>query len=140
MRILGIDYGDSRIGMAVSDEFGWTAQGLDTICWDSDVRKPLEKIKDIIIKYTVNKIVVGLPKNLDNSLSDTGKRTLLFADELKKFIPDVNVEFWDERLTTIAAQKTLIEMNVKRKKKKLATDKIAAIYILQGFLDRQSNN
>lgn len=134
MRILGIDYGDNRTGLAISDPLGWTAQGLETIETKNGLEKLLEKIEKIIQEYKVEKIVVGFPLNMNGSVGEQGKKT----DEFIKIIKDkfgLPVIKWDERLTTVAAQKIMIESNVKKRERKKVVDTISASYILQGYLD-----
>ncbi len=134
MRILGLDYGDSRIGVAVSDPMGWTAQGLKTIR-NKGNNHVIDELAKIIDQYDVEKIVLGLPKNMDGSLGERAERTILFKAVLENKL-DIMVEEWDERLTTAAAGRTMIETGLKRSKKKGMVDKLSAIYILQGYLDR----
>jgi putative Holliday junction resolvase len=134
MRIMGIDYGDSRIGIAISDPFGWTAQGIETINWKGNLKKPIQRITDLLKEYKVEKIVVGFPKNMDGTVGPRAEKTLefidLLADNTKKEIVK-----WDERLTTVAAKRIMHETGVKILKKKSVVDQIAAVYILQGYLD-----
>ena len=134
MRILGLDYGDSRIGVAVSDPMGWTAQGLKTIR-NKGNKHVIDELAKIIDQYDVEKIVLGLPKNMDGSLGERAERTILFKAVLENKL-DIMVEEGDERLTTAAADRTMIETGLKRSKKKGMVDKLSAIYILQGYLDR----
>ena len=136
MRILGVDFGDRRTGVALSDEFGWTAQGLTTIFhWNpEEVAKEVAKIAH---ESKAEKIVLGLPKNMDGSVGFRGEATKEFAEMLKGEI-DVPVIFWDERLSTVAAHRTLNETNVRGKKRKNIVDTVAATYILQGYLDSLS--
>lgn len=134
MRILGIDYGDSRIGLAISDPFGWTAQGLETLSSKNGLKDPLERIKEIITQYGVEKIVIGYPLNMDGTEGARTEKTNEFIDKLSK-LADIEIVKWDERLTTVAAQRTMTETGVKTSKKKGIVDQIAAVYILQGYLD-----
>jgi len=138
MRIMGIDYGDSRIGIAISDPFGWTAQGVETIKWSDDITKPIERIKELCSKNRVEKIIIGLPKNMDGSLGERAEKTLQFAEKLAESV-DIEIIKWDERLTTVAANRTMHELGLKTSKKKNVVDQIAAVYILQGYLDSISN-
>jgi len=134
MRILGIDYGDSRIGVSVSDPFGWTAQGLETINASKGIQSVLKRLEEIIHEYSVEKIVVGFPVNMNGTVGDRGIKTENFIKVLEgKF--NIPVQKWDERLTTVAAQRLLNESNIKRKKKKGLIDTISSSYILQGYLD-----
>lgn len=134
MRIMGIDYGDSRIGLAISDPFGWTAQGMETIHWKNELSKPIERIKQLVGEYGVEKIVVGFPRNMNGTVGPRGEKTLEFIRVLGS---ETGVEIiqWDERLTTVAAQRTMQEIGIKTSKKKGVVDRIAAVYILQGYLD-----
>ncbi len=134
MRILGIDYGDSRIGTAVSDPFGWTAQGIETIKVDNGEVHVLQRISQIIDQYSVERIVVGFPRNMNGTIGERGEKTEAFIKKIEdKFgLPVIK---WDERLTTIAAQRVMIATNVKKSKKKGIVDTISATYILQGYLD-----
>ena len=135
MRILGIDYGDSRIGVAISDPMGWTAQAVETIKWDKDVTQPIKRIKELVQSYDVDRIIVGLPKNMNGSIGFRGEKTLEFIEEIGKYIEDKQIIKWDERLTTVSANRTMQELGVKTSKKKSVVDQIAAVYILQGYLD-----
>lgn len=137
MRIMGIDFGDSRIGVAVSDPFGWTAQGLETIRWKGSMEKPAQKIKELASFYQVGKFVVGLPKNMNGTLGPSAEKAIEFGDLLSK-ITGIEVVRWDERLTTVAANRTMHEVGMKTSKKKDSVDKIAAALILQGYLDSES--
>lgn len=134
MRIIGIDYGDARIGIAVSDPFGWTAQAVETITWRNNLGKPIERIIQLTKEYNVEKIVIGFPKNMNGTIGPRGEKTLEFIDLL---LQNVNKEVikWDERLTSVAANRTMHEMGLKTSKKKGVVDQIAAVYILQGYLD-----
>jgi len=135
MRVLGIDYGDSRIGIAISDPLGWTAQALETITWRSDVEVPLKRIYELVEEYGVKTVIVGFPKIMDGTVGARGEKTIEFIDLLQQRIKDIEVIKWDERLTTVAANRTMYEMGIKKSKKKLVVDQIAAVYILQGYLD-----
>ncbi|MGE5328124.1 MAG: Holliday junction resolvase RuvX [Deltaproteobacteria bacterium] len=134
MRILGIDYGDSRIGVSVSDPFGWTAQGLETINASKGMQFVFKRLQEIMLEYKVEKIVVGFPINMNGTIGDRGIKTEKFINLLKEKF-DVPVQKWDERLTTVAAQRLMNESNIKNKKKKGLIDTISSTYILQGYLD-----
>jgi putative Holliday junction resolvase len=134
MRIMGIDYGDSRIGISISDPFGWTAQGIETINWKGNLKKPIQRIKDLIKEYKVKRIVVGFPKNMDGTVGPMAEKILEFIDVLANETKKEIVK-WDERLTTVAAKRAMHETGVKTLKKKSVVDQIAAVYILQGYLD-----
>ena len=134
MRILGIDYGDSRIGIAVSDPFGWTAQGVETLNSKFGIEKPLERIAQLVKEYGAEKIVVGFPRNMNGTIGPRGEKTQEFIDVLAERV-GIGIVKWDERLTTVAANRLMHETGVKTSKKKSVVDQIAAVYILQGYLD-----
>jgi len=133
MRILGLDYGEKTIGVAVSDELGWTAQGLEVIRRKSKA-DDLHRLLEIIAEYSVTEIVVGLPKNMNATLGERAEKSISWADNLRKETKRP-VHLWDERLTTVSAERTLLEANVSRKKRKQVIDKLAAVFILQNYLD-----
>jgi putative Holliday junction resolvase len=133
VRALGLDVGDVRIGVAVSDSLGWTAQALKVIT-RAELAKDLAEIKQIIGEYDVEELVVGLPKNMDGTLGSRAEKTMAFVDELKSEI-DLPIVLWDERLSTVSATKALLEADLSRRKRKEVVDKIAAVIILQGYLD-----
>ncbi|WP_078552694.1 Holliday junction resolvase RuvX [Bacillus alkalicellulosilyticus] len=138
MRTLGLDVGTKTIGIAISDELGWTAQGLDTLRRNvEDDSADFQKLVDIITENNVGKIVVGLPKNMNGTIGPSGVACQEFADRLSQ-LQEHPVVLWDERLTTMAAEKMLISADVSRKKRKKVIDKMAAVMILQGYLDNQS--
>lgn len=134
MRILGLDIGSKTIGVAMSDPLGWTAQGITTIK-RTKKEKDLEEIKRICNEYSVETIVIGLPKNMNGTIGESGERILEFSDEIKE-ATNIKIEMWDERLTTVAAHRAMLEADLSRQKRKKIVDKIAATYILQGYLDR----
>jgi putative Holliday junction resolvase len=134
LRILGLDVGDRTIGVAVSDPLGWTAQGLEVIR-RTKPKKDWDRLMEIINQYDVDKVVVGLPKNMDGSIGPQAETVLEFILLLKKKI-NIPVETWDERLTTVAAEKILIGADISRARRKNVIDKMAAVFILQGYLDR----
>lgn len=134
MRIMGLDVGDRTIGVAVSDELGWTAQGIETIR-RAGMDNDLKRLGDLILSKNINKVVVGLPKNMNNTIGPRAEKTMEFADILKNYFKDIEIVLWDERLTTTAAHRTLLEADLSRKKRKKVVDKIAAIFILQNYLD-----
>ncbi len=136
MRIIGLDVGDRRIGVALSDAFGWTAQGLEVI-HRKDIDKDIERIKYLCKENDVQKLVVGLPKNMNASIGPQGEKVLEFVEILKENVLE-DIVMWDERLTTVAAEKTLLEADTSRKKRKKVIDKVAAVFILQGYLDHCS--
>lgn len=140
MRILGLDYGTKTIGVAISDPLGWTAQGLETIT-RVDPRNLIDSIKrisELCQEYQVDIIVVGLPKNMDNSEGERAISTMYFVNRLKKEL-EINVLTYDERLSTVAAERILIEGNVRRENRKTYIDKVAASIILQAYLDTIDN-
>ena len=132
-RIMGLDIGDKTIGVAVSDLMGMTAQGIKTIKRTSK-KNDIEEIKQIIKQKQVNLIVSGLPKNMNGTVGPQGEKVQKFC-ELIKEETGLEIEFWDERLTTVAAEKTLLTADVSRKKRKNVIDMMAAVLILQGYLD-----
>lgn len=134
MRILGLDVGDKTIGVAVSDPLGWTAQGIKTIR-RVGIKKDLQEIINIVNEYNVEKIVVGLPKNMNGTLGPQSEKVLKFCDKLKE-VCNLEIILEDERLTTMAAERTLIEAEMHWSKRKKVIDTVAATYILQGYLDK----
>ena len=134
MRIMGIDFGDSRIGIAMSDPMGWTAQGLETISWKGSFDRPIERISQIAGEYKADKIIIGFPRNMNGTVGPRGERTLEFIEALSRVL-DTEIIKWDERLTTVAANRLMHETGVKTSRKKGIVDQIAAVYILQGYLD-----
>lgn len=138
LRILGIDLGEKRIGVSISDELGITAQGLPTINSINEI-EDLNHIREIIDKYGVTKIILGLPKNMNGSLGRQAQKAMSFAEKLKSSF-QLSVELEDERLSTSKAEKFLIETNQSRKKRKKVIDKMSAVIILQSFLDRRMMN
>ena len=132
-RIMGLDIGNNTIGVAVSDLMGMTAQGITTIKREIK-KKDIEAIKDIIKEQNVNLIVSGLPKNMNGTVGPQAEKVMKFC-ELIKEETKLEVEFWDERLTTVSAEKMLISGDVSRKNRKKVIDKLAAVLILQNYLD-----
>lgn len=139
MRILGLDVGEQRIGVALSDPLGWTAQGLCTLERSQEEEKDVNRLNQIIKEYEVEKVVVGLPKNMNGSLGPQAQKVQDFAQKLEA-VCGVAVIFWDERLSTVLAKRTLLDADVSRKKRKRVIDKMAAVVILQSYLDSQSMN
>lgn len=138
MRILGLDVGTKTIGIAASDELGWTAQGVETLRRDmDDPTKDWEKLAQLIQDLEIKKVVVGLPKNMNGTIGPSGEACQQFAEELKQRF-ELPVILWDERLTTVAAERMLIAADMSRKKRKKVIDKMAAVLILQGYLDSTS--
>ncbi len=136
MRILGIDYGEKRIGLAISDPLGITAQGLPTIEY-SNIQEALQKIMTIISEKEIGEIVIGLPKHMNNSLGESARAVLSFGERLKTHT-GIPVKTLDERLTTARAHKAMLEGNLSRKQRNDRVDMIAAQLILQNYLDRIS--
>ncbi|PGO28372.1 Holliday junction resolvase RuvX [Bacillus cereus] len=135
MRILGLDVGTKTVGVAISDEMGWTAQGLETIKINEERGYfGFDRISELVKQYGVDKIVVGLPKNMNGTIGPRGEACQQFAENLRELL-QLDVVMWDERLSTMAAERLLISADVSRKKRKQVIDKMAAVVILQGFLD-----
>lgn len=132
-RILGLDLGSRTIGVSVSDPLGYTAQGITTIR-RKKIENDVEEIKKICIKYSVELIVMGLPKNMDGTIGTQCEKVYSFSEVLKKEV-NIDIEYWDERLTTVAATRAMLEADLSRSKRKKIVDKIASTYILQGYLD-----
>jgi putative Holliday junction resolvase len=138
MRIMGIDFGDARIGIAVSDPLGFTAQGVETLVWKGKgMQQPAERIARLAKDYGVEKIIIGFPKNMNGTIGPRGEKTIEFIDVLSRYT-DADILKWDERLSTVAANRTMHEVGMKTSKKKLVVDQIAAVFILQGYLDSMS--
>ena len=136
MRIMGLDYGSKTVGVAVSDPLGISAQGVETICRkdENKLRKTCARNEALIEEYQVTKIVLGLPKHMNNDIGDRAEKSMAFGEMLKRRT-GLEVVMWDERLTTVEAERTLIENKVRREDRKKYIDKIAAVFILQGYLD-----
>ncbi|WP_122644388.1 Holliday junction resolvase RuvX [Luxibacter massiliensis] len=141
MRIMGLDYGTKTVGVAVSDALGLTAQAVETIQRkeENKLRRTLARIEELISQYEVGKIVLGFPKHMNNDIGERAERTLEFKEKLIQRT-GLEVIMWDERLTTVEAERTLIESNVRRENRKQYIDKIAAVFILQGYLDSVYNS
>jgi putative Holliday junction resolvase len=134
MRIMGLDVGSRTIGMAISDELGLTAQGFKTLTRKS-LEDDFQEIAAIINQFEISKIVVGLPKNMNGTLGSQAETVLKWVEILKDRI-EVPVVTWDERLSTVGASKVLLEADLSRRKRKKVIDKLAAVLILQGYLDQ----
>lgn len=136
---MGLDYGSKTVGVAISDPLGITAQGIETIerKMENKLRQTLARIQQLAEEYEVEKVVVGLPKHMNNDIGERAEKSLEFAEMVKKRT-GLEVVMWDERLTTASAERTLIESNVRREDRKKYIDKIAAVFILQGYLDALS--
>lgn len=136
MRVMGLDFGSRTVGVAVSDPLGLTAQGIETI-WrkeENKLRRTCARIEELIREYEVDCIVLGLPRHMNNDVGDRAEKSLEFGEMLRRRT-GLEVVMWDERLTTVQAERTLIESNVRREDRKKYVDKIAAVFILQGYLD-----
>ena len=136
MRILGLDFGSKTVGVAVSDELLITAQGVETIWREkpSKLRQTLARIEELVNQYGVDRIVLGYPKNMNNTEGERCEKTKEFQEMLEKRT-GLEVILWDERLTTVAANEAMIEMGIRRENRKEYIDQIAAIFILQEYLD-----
>jgi len=139
-RYMALDVGDRTIGVAISDPLFIMAQGHSTIFRET-LEKDLDSLKEIITKENIIKIIIGLPKNMNSSIGPQGEKVLTFVNDLKNFLLenklDIEIIMQDERLTTVSAERILIEGNMSRKKRKQVIDKVAATYILQSYLDRK---
>ena len=136
MRVLGLDYGSKTVGVAVSDPLGLTAQGVETV-WrkqENKLRRTLARIEEIISEYQVTEIVLGYPKNMNNTVGERAEKSLEFKEMLERRT-GLPVIMWDERLTTVEANRTLMESGVRRENRKQYLDELAAIFILQSYLD-----
>lgn len=136
MRIMGLDYGSKTIGVAVSDPLGFTAQGIETIHRNEEnkLRKSLARVEELIREYEVESIVLGFPKNMNNTIGDRAQKSLQLQEMLVRRT-GLPVVMWDERLTTVEANRTLIESKVRREDRSKYVDTLAAVFILQGYLD-----
>lgn len=136
MRVIGLDFGSKTVGVAVSDALGITAQGVEIIRRESPkkLRRTLARIEELIAEYEVTEIVLGYPKNMNNTEGDRCEKTLEFKEMLERRT-NLPVTLWDERLTTVSADKAMIEGGIRREERKQYVDKIAAVFILQGYLD-----
>ncbi|MCU6747946.1 MULTISPECIES: Holliday junction resolvase RuvX [Lachnospiraceae] len=136
MRIMGLDYGTKTVGVAISDALGLTAQGVETIerKEENKLRRTLARIEELVKEYEVERIVLGFPKHMNNDIGERAEKALEFRDMLVRRT-GLEVIMWDERLTTVEAERTLIESRVRRENRKKYIDKIAAVFILQGYLD-----
>ncbi len=136
MRVMGLDYGSKTVGVAISDALLVTAQGIETIerKEENKLRRTLARIEELAKEYEVDRIVLGFPKNMNNTLGERAEKTLEFQAMLERRV-GLPVILWDERLTTVEAERTLMESGVRREERKKYVDKIAAVFILQGYLD-----
>ncbi len=139
MRVMGLDYGSKTVGVAISDPLKITAQGIETIQRkeENKLRKTLARIEELVKEYEVEQIVLGFPKNMNNTIGERAEKSLELKEMLERRT-GLPVVMWDERLTTVEAERTLIESNVRRENRKKYVDKIAAVFILQNYLDSLS--
>ncbi|MEH7384086.1 Holliday junction resolvase RuvX [Bacillus sp. JJ1521] len=138
MRILGLDVGSKTVGVAISDEMGWTAQGIETIKINEERQQfGLDRLGEIITEYEVESVVIGMPKNMNGTIGPRGEASQHFANMVKEKF-SLPVVLWDERLSTVAAERVLLSADVSRKKRKQVIDKMAAVMILQGYLDSKN--
>lgn len=140
MRIMGLDFGSRTTGVAVSDPLGVTAQGIETIVRkdENKLRQTCARIEELIKEYEIEEIVLGYPKNMNNTAGERAEKTEEFKAMLERRTGKP-VILWDERLTTVAAERVLMESGVRRENRKAVVDKIAAVLILQGYLDSRGN-
>ncbi|MBR3105527.1 MAG: Holliday junction resolvase RuvX [Lachnospiraceae bacterium] len=140
MRIMGLDFGSKTVGVAISDELGLTAQGKEIVRREreSKLRQTCARIEELIVEYGVERIVMGLPKNMDGSEGERVEKTKEFQEMLERRT-GLEVILWDERLTTVAADRYMSEAGIRGAKRKELVDEIAAVFILQGYLDSLSN-
>ena len=139
MRVMGLDYGSKTIGVAISDPLGLTAQGIEIIRREEEnkLRKSLRRIEELIKEYQVEEIVLGFPKNMNNTIGERAEKSLQLKETLERRCK-LPVIMWDERLTTVEANRTLMESKVRRENRSKYVDMIAAVFILQGYLDSKS--
>ena len=135
-RVMGLDFGSKTVGVAVSDPLGITAQGVEIIRRESEnkLRRTLARIETLAAEYQVSSFVLGFPKNMNTTIGERAEKSLAFKEMLERRT-GLPVVMWDERLTTVEANRTLMESGVRREKRKEYIDKVAAVYILQGYLD-----
>ena len=133
-RALSLDIGNKTIGLAISDPLGLTAQGLETLR-RTIVRDDIKALGEFVSRYEVETLVLGLPKHMNGTEGERCKLVRDFAEKLRAAFPTIEIVFWDERLSTVAAERSLLEADLSRAKRKKVIDKMAAVYILQGFLD-----
>ena len=138
MRIMSLDVGSRTIGIACSDALLMTAQGIETIRRTS-LEKDFNRLQELITEYEVHELVVGMPKNMNGTKGERAEKTEEFVEKMKEVI-DLPVTYWDERLSTVMAERQLIAADVSRKTRKSVIDKMAAVVILQGYLDRLQFN
>lgn len=135
-RYMGLDIGDHTIGIAISDPLGLTAQGIETIRrHDGETERPLARIGELMREYDVHSLVSGLPKNMNGTEGERCDIVREFMRLVQERYPETEIFFWDERLSTVAANRSLLEADLSRRKRRKVIDKMAAVFILQGFLD-----
>lgn len=141
MRILGLDYGSLTVGVAISDELGFTAQGVEVIRRkeENKIRKTLARIEELVVQYQVETIVLGYPKNMNNTIGERAKKSEEFRDTLVRRT-GLEVLLWDERLSTVSAHQSMIEGGKRREQRAEVVDMVAAVFILQSFLDARYNH
>lgn len=139
MRILGIDYGEARVGVAITDQLNITAQGLETIQRNNSDKVVLRRLDEILEEYEIGTIVVGLPLNMNGTISERAEITKKFVHKLKCKYNKIKIEEIDERLTTVAAHKTMNFLDVNKHKKRNIVDTISAVYILETYLNKSKN-
>ena len=140
MRKLGIDYGDARVGVAITDELGITVQGLETIHYSGNDKVVLKRLEEICNQYEIDTIVVGVPFNMDGTKSERVEITDKFIHKLKCKFNKIQIETVDERLTTVAAHRTMNFLNINKHEKKNIVDTISAVYILETYMNKIKNN
>lgn len=138
MRILGIDYGDSRVGIAITDALGITAQGLMTISYNGNDKILLAKLDELMLEYEISMIIVGMPLNMDGSKTYRAEITEKFIHKLRCKYNKIKIETVDERLTTVQAHKTMNDLNIKNKNKRGLVDTISAVYILENYINKNN--
>ncbi|MCL6610243.1 MAG: Holliday junction resolvase RuvX [Peptococcaceae bacterium] len=134
MRVMGLDLGDKTIGVAVSDPMGWTAQAVEVIRRGENKAGEIRRLKELIEHYGVEMIILGLPRNMNGTLGDRGRKAVEYAGMIRQEL-GLPVEMWDERLSTVSAERILLDAGMSRAKRKKNIDKMAAAVILQGYLD-----
>lgn len=138
MRILGIDYGDAKVGLAITDPLGITAQGLETVMYKGNDKVLLKRLDEIMKEYEISTIVVGMPYHMNGTESERTEVTKKFLHKLKCKYNQIKLDTIDERLTTVAANKTMNYLNVNKRKKKGIEDTIAAVYILETYINKKN--
>lgn len=137
MRVLGIDYGDARVGIAITDPLGITAQGLETISYKGNDKILLKRLDEIMEQYEIETIVVGMPYNMDGTKTQRADVTEKFLHKLKCKYNKIKIETIDERLTTVAAHKAMNFLDINKHKKRGIVDTISAVYILETYMNKQ---